>query len=65
MNFLVLDLPVARDGEIVPVLFDLAERNKETLSLPVYWVLFLPCAEVRDDIRNIPFPVNERPLVRS
>ena len=47
LHFLVLDFLISRDGEIEPVLLDLADGHKEALSFPVLGILFLPVADIR------------------
>ena len=63
LDFFVLNLLVTRDGEIIPVLLDLADRHKETFAFPIRGFLFLPVAVVLDDIRDIPLAIDECPLV--
>jgi len=56
LDFIVLDLFVARDGKIVTVLLDLADWDKEAFAFLVGGILDLPVVIVPDNIRDTPLP---------
>ena len=54
MYFLIHDLLVLRNREIIIVFDDLLDWNEEALPLSVQWVLLPAFLESFDDIGNIP-----------
>ena len=63
LDFLIFDLLVLGNTQIVIILFNLVNWHKEAFCFPILVFFILPIPEFLKYVGNIPFPVNERPLV--